>query len=123
MLNFENDKNPIRVFAVLVFIIPSAVVFYFSFRQNWSISTTFNLIGILCNFVGTLLVASGVYLFNTDKNYVQNGNPTKNKYVKKFAELFVSASRVIPLGVLFFFIGSAFQAIVLLGVELRWFHG
>ena len=122
MIKIEKDTNPIRVFALLVFIIPAALVFYFSFRQNWSISTTFNLIGILCNFVGTLLIASGVYLFSTDRNMVQNGNPIRNKYVKKFADLFVSASRVIPLGVIFIFLGSAFQAMVLLGVELRWFH-
>lgn len=118
---FEKDTNPIRLIAVVVLIILGSLAFYLHFGRSWSIQTSFNLIGIVCNSVGALWIASGVYLFSTEKNHLQNGNPSRNKYAKRLAELLVSASRVIPLGVIYILLGSIYQATVLIGSELNWF--
>lgn len=121
MFKLEKDRNPIRFFAVLVLIALGGLSFYLYFGRGWSISTAFNLVGIVCNAVGALWIASGVYLFSQEKSHLANGNPSRNKYAKKLAELLVSASKVIPLGVLYILLGSAYQAVVLVGVELKWF--
>lgn len=121
MFKFEKDRNPIRFFAVIVLILLGSISFYLYLGRNWSITTAFNLIGIVCNAVGALWIASGVYLFSQEKEHLRNGNPSRNKYAKKLAELLVSASRVIPLGVLYILLGSTYQAAVLIGVELKWF--
>lgn len=121
MFELEKDRNPIRFVAVLVLIALGGLSFYLYLCQGWSISTAFNLVGVVCNAVGALWLASGVYLFSQEKLHLENGNPSRNKYAKKPAKLLVSASRVIPLGVLYVLIGSTYQAVVLIGVELKWF--
>ncbi|MCQ4267416.1 hypothetical protein U8L64_10025 [Pseudomonas sp. FIP_A4] len=121
MFEFEKDRNPIRFFAVIFLLLLGGLSFYLYFGRNWSITTAFNLIGIVCNAAGALWIASGVYLFSQEKEHLQKGNPTRNKYAKKLAELLVSASRVIPLGVLYILLGSTYQAFVLIGTELKWF--
>jgi len=121
MFNLEKDRNPIRFFAVLFLLCLGSLSFYLWIGRNWSISTAFNLIGIVCNAVGALWIASGVYLFSQEKEHLRNGNPSKNKYAKKLAELLISASKVIPLGILYILLGSTYQAVVLIGVELKWF--
>ncbi len=117
----EKDRNPIRFFAVLILISLCSLSFYLHFGYGWAISTSFNLIGIVCNTVGALWIASGVYLFSQEKEHLRNGKPSRNKYAKKLAELLVSASKVIPLGVIYIILGSLYQSVVLIGVELEWF--
>ena len=119
MFHLEKDRNPIRFIAVLALFLLGGLSFYLHFSHNWSIPTAFNLVGIVCNAVGALWIASGVYLFSQEKSHLQNGNPSRNKYAKRLAELLVSASRVIPLGVLYVLLGSAYQAVVIIGLELK----
>lgn len=121
MITLEKDRNPIRFVAIFILALLGSLAFYLYFSRHWSIQTVFNLIGLVCNSVGTLWIASGVYLFSTEKDHLKNGSPSRSNYAKRLAVLLVSASRVIPLGVIYILLGSTFQAVVLVGTELKWF--
>lgn len=117
----KKDKNPLRIFATILLVALCGVSFYLAIFHDWSIPTAFNFVGIVCNLVGALWIASGVYIFSVDKNHLEKVNPNKGKYSKKIAELMSEASRTIPLGVLYILIGSGYQLFVVVGTELNWF--
>ena len=117
----EKDRNPIRIFAVTILVLLCCISFYLAIYESWSIATAFNFIGIISNLIGTLWIASGVYLLNSDKDHLTKVSPSKAKYSKRLAELLSAASRTIPLGVLYILLGSSYQLFVVIGTELKWF--
>ena len=117
---FEPDKNPIRIAAVILLAILIGIAYILFFVLDWPISISFNIVGITFNLIGTLWIASGVYLFFSEQNHLQKGNPSRNKHNKHIASLLSSASRTIPLGVGCIFIGAVFQIFILVGEQLKW---
>ena len=117
----KKDSNPIRFLALIILLFFGSIPFIFLFKDWWSPDTAFNLVGIVCNLVGALWIASGVYLFSEDMKHLQSGNHARSKFSKKLALLLESASNVIPFGILYLILGSFYQALALVGKELNWF--
>lgn len=100
--------------ALLVFLIPSIIFFLLHWIDNLPLNITFNLVGIVSNAAGALWIASGVYLLAEDSHHIIKGNKSRSKLLAKLSNLFVSASRTIPYGIICIVTGSIFQVIAAL---------
>ncbi|WP_454722648.1 hypothetical protein [Delftia acidovorans] len=120
-MNPTIDKNPIRLVSLLFLIGFLAIPATAYFKANWSPATLFGFVGIVCNLFGTLWIASGVYMFSTDVKHLKNGNKNRSKLLSHIGEILTSASRVIPWGIAYIVLGSLYQMLALIGVQLKWF--
>lgn len=110
-LRAEPDNNPIRTWTAIGLLVLIAVEVYLYFSWGWPFPLLFSITGTVCATVGSLWLASGVYLFASDQQLLLNGNPHRSKMMRKLASIVQSSARTVRLGVVYILLGAAIQII------------